>query len=127
MTAAIVGAATSDPGVTGLTALALLAQGVTRVPADAGLAQSDADRPATAGTGGFAATRATDHLGIRPARTDSTFAGGSAFEMYAARVAQAPTAAQYRTVVIAYGSDQRSARRRRDRPATPVSGLARPG
>ncbi|MFI6859690.1 acetyl-CoA acetyltransferase [Streptomyces sp. NPDC050421] len=112
MTAAIVGAATSDLGVTGLPALALLAQGVTRALADAGLALSDVDGLATAGPGRFAATQAADYLGIRPAWTDSTFAGGSAFEMYVARAAQALAAGQCRTVVIAYGSDQRSARRR---------------
>ncbi|MFJ6466668.1 acetyl-CoA acetyltransferase [Streptomyces sp. NPDC091387] len=112
MTAAIVGAATSDLGVTGLPALALLAQGVTRALDDAGLALSDVDGLATAGTGRFAATQAADYLGIRPAWTDSTFAGGSAFEMYVARAAQALAAGQCRTVVIAYGSDQRSGRRR---------------
>lgn len=112
MTAAIVGAATSDLGVTGLPALALLAQGVTRALADAGLALSDVDGLATAGPGRFAATQAADYLGIRPAWTDSTYPGGSAFEMYVARAAQALAAGQCRTVVIAYGSDQRSARRR---------------
>ncbi|MFJ3666871.1 acetyl-CoA acetyltransferase [Streptomyces sp. NPDC090106] len=112
MTAAIVGAATSDLGVTGLPATALLAQGVTRALADAGLTLADVDGLATSGIGRFPATQAAAYLGIRPAWTDSTFAGGSAFEMYVARAAQALEAGQCRTVVIAYGSDQRSARRR---------------
>ncbi|MFJ4617098.1 acetyl-CoA acetyltransferase [Streptomyces sp. NPDC088812] len=112
MTAAIVGAATSDLGVTGRPALALLAQGVTRALADAGLALADVDGLATAGIGRFPALQAADYLGIRPVWTDSTSAGGSAFEMFVARAAQALADGQCRTVVIAYGSDQRSARRR---------------
>jgi acetyl-CoA acetyltransferase/uncharacterized OB-fold protein len=109
---AVVGAAESDLGVSDLPALALLAQAVTRALADAGLTLADVDGLATAGIGRFPATQAADYLGITPAWTDSTFAGGSAFEMYVARGAQAIAARQCTTVVIAYGSDQRSARSR---------------
>ncbi|WP_328551467.1 acetyl-CoA acetyltransferase [Streptomyces sp. NBC_00358] len=109
---AVVGAAESDLGVSDLPALALLAQGVTRALDDAGLALRDVDGLATSGTGRFPATQAAGYLGIAPAWTDSTFAGGSAFEMYVARAAQAIAAGQCATVVIAYGSDQRSRRSR---------------
>ncbi|MFF3611528.1 acetyl-CoA acetyltransferase [Streptomyces sp. NPDC002580] len=110
--AAVVGAAESDLGISDLPALALLAQAVVRALADAGLTLADVDGLATAGTGRFPATQAADYLGITPAWTDSTSAGGSVFEMYVARGAQAIAAGQCTTVVIAYGSDQRSARSR---------------
>ncbi|WP_328673941.1 acetyl-CoA acetyltransferase [Streptomyces sp. NBC_00328] len=109
---AVVGVAEADLGVSDLPALALLAQGVTRALDDAGLTLAQVDGLATSGTGRFPATQAADYLGITPAWTDSTFAGGSAFEMYVARAAQAIAAGQCTTAVIAYGSDQRSGRSR---------------
>ena len=109
---AIVGAAESDLGVTGSSVLALNAQAVTRALADAGLALGDVDGLATAGVARFSAAQLAEYLGLRPAWTDSTFAGGAAFEMYVARAVQAIEAGQCSTVVISYGSDQRSARSR---------------
>lgn len=113
MTAAIVGVAESDLGVTGRSILGLQTQAVTRALADARLTLADVDGLATAGAGRFSATSVAEYLGIAPAWTDSTYAGGSAFEMYVARAAQAIDAGQCTTVVIAYGSNQRSARSRR--------------
>ena len=112
MTVAIVGAAESDLGVTGRSILGLQAQAITRALADAGLRLADIDGIATAGVSRFSATQVADYLGIRPAWTDSSFAGGSAFEMYVARAAQAIESGQCTTVLISYGSNQRSARSR---------------
>jgi acetyl-CoA acetyltransferase len=112
VTVAIVGAAESDLGVTGRSILGLQAQAITRALADAGLRLADIDGIATAGVSRFSATQVADYLGIRPAWTDSSFAGGSAFEMYVARAAQAIESGQCTTVLISYGSNQRSARSR---------------
>ncbi|MEU5882494.1 acetyl-CoA acetyltransferase [Spirillospora sp. NPDC047279] len=109
MTVAIAGVAESDLGVTGKPILALQAQAVTRALADAGLALRDVDGLATAGASRFSAAQVAEYLGIAPAWTDSTFAGGSAFEMYVARAVQAIEAGQCSTVLISYGSNQRSA------------------
>lgn len=112
MTVAIVGAAESDLGITNRSILGLQTQAITRALADAGLAVSDIDGIATAGASRFSATQVADYLGLRPGWTDSTFAGGSAFEMYVARAVQAIEAGQASTVLISYGSNQRSARSR---------------
>lgn len=112
MTVAIAGAAESDLGVTGASVLALHAQAITRALDDAGLALRDVDGVATTGVSRFSATQLADYLGVRPSWTDSTFAGGSAFEMFVARAAQAIDAGQCRTVLIAFASNQRSARSR---------------
>ncbi|MBO2447844.1 thiolase [Actinomadura barringtoniae] len=113
MTVAIAGAAESDLGITGMSILALQAQAVTRALADAGLSLRDVDGLATSGVSRFSASLVAEYLGISPSWTDSTFAGGSAFEMYVARAAQAIEAGQCSTVVISYGSNQRSAGSRR--------------
>lgn len=130
MTVAIVGAAESDLGVTGLSALTLQVQAVTRALADAGLGLSDVDGVATSGLARFSAAQLAAELGLRPAWTDSTFAGGAAFEMYVARAAQAIEAGQCGTVVISFGSDQRSARSRSlagvVEPATPEARFEAP-
>lgn len=109
---AIVGAAESDLGVTGLSILTLQTQAVTRALADAGLTLGDVDGLATTGISRFSATQLADHLGLRPTWTDSTFAGGSAYELMVARATQAIEAGQTSTVVISFASNQRSARSR---------------
>ncbi|WP_181309660.1 acetyl-CoA acetyltransferase [Nocardioides campestrisoli] len=110
---AVAGAAECDLGVTGKSILTLQAQAVTRALADAGLTLADVDGLATNGISRFSATQLADYLGVVPTWTDSTFAGGSAFEMYLARATQAIQAGQASVVVISYASDQRSARSRR--------------
>lgn len=110
---AIVGAAECDLGVTGLSILTLQSQAVTRALADAGLTLADVDGIATTGVSRFSATQLADHFGIVPRWTDSTFAGGSAFEMFVARAVQALEAGQCEVVVISFASNQRSARSRR--------------
>lgn len=117
MTVAVVGVAESDLGQAGRSALGLQAQAITGALADAGVALTAIDGIATAGVGRFAATQLADYLGLEPAWTDSTYAGGSAFEMYVARAAQAIEAGQCSTVLISYGSNQRSARSRSLAPA----------
>ncbi|MFI0353358.1 acetyl-CoA acetyltransferase [Actinomadura sp. 9N407] len=112
MTVAIAGVAESDLGVTGTSILGLQAQAITRALDDAGLALADVDGIATTGVSRFSATQMADYLGIQPSWTDSTFAGGSAFEMFVARAAQAIEAGQCHTVLITFASDQRSARSR---------------
>jgi acetyl-CoA acetyltransferase len=111
--AAIVGVAESDLGVTSTSILTLQAQAITRALADAGLTLSDVDGLATSGVSRFSATQVADYLGIQPAWCDSTFAGGSAYEMYVARAVQAIEAGQASVVVVSFASNQRSAKSRR--------------
>lgn len=113
MPVAIVGAAESDLGVTGKSILTLQSQAVTRALADAGLSLSDVDGLATTGISRFSATQLADYFAIAPRWTDSTFAGGSAYEMMVARAAQAIQAGQASVVVISFASNQRSARSRK--------------
>lgn len=109
---AVVGAAESDLGVTEQPILALQTQAVTRALADAGLSLRDVDGLATSGISRFSATQLAEYLGLEPRWTDSTFAGGSAYEMYVARAVQAINAGQADTIVVSYASNQRSARSR---------------
>ncbi|MFC6154684.1 acetyl-CoA acetyltransferase [Nocardioides yefusunii] len=110
---AIVGAAECDLGVTEKSILTLQTQAITRALADAGLTLADVDGIATNNVSRFSATQMADYLGIVPTWTDSTFAGGSAFEMYLARATQAIEAGQASVVVISFASNQRSARSRK--------------
>lgn len=111
--AAIVGVAESDLGVTGKSILTLQAQAITRALDDAGLTLADVDGIATSGVSRFSATQVADYLGIQPAWCDSTFAGGSAYEMYVARAVQAIAAGQASVVVVSFASNQRSAKSRK--------------
>ncbi|HET6154115.1 MAG TPA: acetyl-CoA acetyltransferase [Marmoricola sp.] len=113
MTVAIVGAAESDLGVTGKSILTLQSQAISRALADAGLALSDVDGLATTGVARFSTTSLADYLGLEPTWNDSTFAGGSAYEMMVARAAQAIEDGQAHTVVVSFASNQRSARSRK--------------
>jgi acetyl-CoA acetyltransferase len=92
--------------------MTLQSQAITRALADAGLSLSDVDGIATSGISRFSATQVADYLGIQPSWCDSTFAGGSAYEMYIARASQAIASGQASTIVISFASDQRSARSR---------------
>src|SRR5690606_23253990 len=109
---AIVAAAEPDLAVTNRTIRGLQAQAVARALDDAGLTLRDVDGIATTGVSRFSATQLADYFGIEPRWTDSTFAGGSAFEMFVARAVQASQAGQAETVVISFASNQRSARSR---------------
>lgn len=109
---AVVGVAESDLGVTGKSRLALTSQAVMRACDDAGVAVRDLDGVFTNNVSRFSTTLLSEYLGIDPRLTDSTFVGGSAVEAYAARATEAIAAGVIDTAVIAYGSDQRSAKSR---------------
>jgi acetyl-CoA acetyltransferase len=109
---AIAGVAECDLGVTNASILELQAQAVTRALDDAGIALSEVDGLACTSVARFSGTQLADYLGLRPAWQDSTFAGGSAFEMFVARGAQAILSGQANVVVISFASNQRSARSR---------------
>jgi acetyl-CoA acetyltransferase len=109
---AIVGVAESDLGVTNKSRLALSAQAVMRACDDAGVAVRDLDGVFTNNASRFSTTLLSEYLGIAPRWTDSTFVGGSAFEAYTAKATEAIAAGVIDTAVIAYGSDQRSAKSR---------------
>ena len=109
---AFTGAAECDLGRTGRSVLELQVQAVTRALADAGLTLAEVDGLATNSVGRFATTEVADQLGIRPAWVDSSFVGGSAFESYVARAAQAIVAGQASVIVVSFASNQRSARSR---------------
>ncbi len=111
-TPVIVGAAECDLGITNKSILHLQAQAVSRALEDAGLKIGDIDGLATNGISRFSATQLADYLGIAPAFTDSTFAGGSSFEMYVARAFHAVASGQCNVVVISFASNQRSAKSR---------------
>ena len=70
------------------------------------------DGLATNNIGRFSTTELADQLRIQPAWVDSSFVGGSAFEAYVARAAQAIAAGQASVVVVSFASNQRSARSR---------------
>jgi acetyl-CoA acetyltransferase len=108
----IVGAAECDLGITSKSILELQAQAVNRALADAGLSIKDVDGIATNGISRFSATSLADYLGIEPKFSDSTFSGGSSFEMYVARAYQAIASGQCNVVVISFASNQRSAKSR---------------
>lgn len=110
--AAIVGVAESDLGVTKQSALGLQAQAVARALDDAGLELKDVDGLATVGVPRFPAIQTAEYLGIYPSWSDSTFTGGSSYEVLTARAAEAITSGQAEVVVVAYGSNQRSAKSR---------------
>ncbi len=109
----IVGVAESDLGVTDKTRFQLQAQAITRALDDAGLELGDVDGLATNGLARFSVSSMAEYLGIYPRWTDSTFSGGSSYELFVGHAAQAIALGTAEVVVVAYGSDQRSARRRR--------------
>ena len=123
---AIVGVAESDLGVTGATILRLQTQAILAALDDAGLALRDVDGLCTNGLSRFSTTQLAEYLGIAPVWTDSTFAGGASYEIFVGRAAEAIRAGRCETALIAYGSNQRSARSRRlDGSAEPHTPEAR--
>jgi acetyl-CoA acetyltransferase len=111
-TPVIVGVAESDLGVTDLTALELQAQGALRALDDAGLTLADVDGVAATGVSRFSATQTAEYLGVSPSWIDATMAGGSSFELFVAHAADAVARGRCETVLISYGSNQRSAKLR---------------
>lgn len=111
--AAIVGVAESDLGVTHKSILTLQTQAVTRALADAGLNLRDVDGLATTGVSRFSTTQLADYFGLELRWADSSFVGGSAYELMVARAVQAIEAGQAETIVISFASNQRSAHSRK--------------
>jgi acetyl-CoA acetyltransferase len=108
--AAIVGAATfgidSKPGYS---AIELLAKAAFAAIADAGLAPSDIDAVfSMLPEDPFSAMSVPEYLGIRPRVVETTRTGGSAFQIQAMWAALALDAGLCNTVLICYGSNQRS-------------------
>lgn len=123
--AGIVGVAESDLGLTPRSPLELIGQAVTTALDDCGLSLADVDGVATNGVAQFGAAQVAEYLGLQPSWTDTTFAGGASYEVFAGHAAEAIRAGLAKVVVIAYGSNQRSARSRRPGgrpdPQTPVA------
>jgi len=109
----IVGSAESDLGVTNKSILELQAQAISRAVKDAGIKIADIDGIATNGISRFSATSLADYLDIDVTFAESTFAGGSAFEIYVSRAIEAIRAGIVKNVVISFASNQRSAKSRK--------------
>ncbi|MCR5870992.1 MULTISPECIES: thiolase [unclassified Sphingomonas] len=108
---AVVGSATFGMGsAPGYTAAELLAKASLGAIADAGLKPSDIDGVfAMLPQDPFCAMSVPEYLGIRPKIVESTRTGGSAFQIHAMWAALALEAGLCDAVLIAYGSNQRSA------------------
>ena len=111
--AVIVGVAESDLGITDKLIFQLQAQASLRALNDAGLTLDDVDGFATAGAARFSASAVAEYLGIHPTWMDSTYEGGSSFELHVNRASEAIESGSAEVVLIAYGSNQRSANLRR--------------
>ncbi len=110
---AMVGVAESDLGLTGASILRLQTQATCAALEDAGLTIRDLDGLCTNGLSRFSTAQLAEYLGISPVWTDSTFAGGASYEIFIGRAMEAIRAGVCETVLVAYGSNQRSARSRR--------------
>lgn len=108
--AAIVGAATFGIGeAPGYTALELASRAALKALSSAGFALKDVDGlficlPEDI----FSGLTAAEYLGIKPRLTDNNRTGGSAFLTHAVMAALALEAGYCNTVLIMYGSNQRS-------------------
>lgn len=123
---AIAGVAESELGLTGRSAYELQVQAITAALADAGLTLDDVDGFATNGSSRFMVTQVAEYLAIHPRWIDSTFAGGSSYEVFVGHAMEAIQGGACEVVVVSYGSDQRTRRSRSlagvveaDTPATP--------
>jgi acetyl-CoA acetyltransferase len=109
--AAIVGVGHACLGeAPGLSPIEILAQATEAAVRDAGLKMSDVDGIISASpVYNMASMTAAEYLGIRPRFTDSTTLGGSSFVSHITPAALALEAGLCDVVLIAYGSNQRSA------------------
>lgn len=108
---AIVGAATYGMGsAPGLSTFDLAAHASVKALAQAGLRPSDVDGLAIVVMDEtLSVLNFSEYLGIHPRFVDNTRTGGSSFQIQAATAALALDAGQCDVVLIAYGSNQRSA------------------
>lgn len=113
--AAIVGVAdeVSASGVIDVPLRELEARVITAALADAGLSLRDVDGLCTC-TGGtlMHSVELAEYLGIAPRFTDATQTGGASYGLYVEHAAAAIAAGEAETVVIAYASTPRAARKR---------------
>jgi len=123
-TAAIVGVAESDLGVTpNKTVLQLQAQAARAALDEAGLTFADVDALFTAGHWAWSPNLLlAEYLGIQPSYTDGTNIGGSSFEAHVGHAVAGIEAGLFEVALIAYGSTQRSDRSRNH--ISPVATLA---
>jgi acetyl-CoA acetyltransferase len=90
-----------------------------RALADCGVALADIDGYMTSGTNGMSlddVATMSEYLGVRARLVDGTQTGGGGFERFVELAAQAIRAGLSETVLITYGSDLRSNKRRSIRP-----------
>ena len=111
-TAAIVGAAESDIGVSqGRSPAGLMAQASKRALEDAGLRLSDVDGLFTSSSYHSMPTLTLgEYLGVKPRYVDSTAIGGCSFIAHLTHAAAVISAGLCDVALIAYGSTQRSDR-----------------
>jgi len=94
----------------GYTEMELLAQAATKAVADAGLNMSDIDGIATCSSSATMwAMPVIEYLGVKPAFIDSTMLGGSSFLAHLLPAMHAIVSGQCTTVLVCYGSTQRTA------------------
>jgi acetyl-CoA acetyltransferase len=91
----------------------LQAEAVHAALAECGLTASDVDGYAANAFGTFPTSLMCEYLGIRPTWLDTTSAGGSSFEMMVGHARDAIAVGRAEVVVVAYASNQKSARLRR--------------
>ena len=109
--AAIVGTAESDLGAVApdMSPVDLMAQGTVRALDDCGLSLSDVDGILVAASQSrMAALSLCEYLGVNPKFFDSTQIGGSSFMAHLTHAQAAIAAGLCETVVVAYGSTQRT-------------------
>lgn len=108
--AAIAGAATFGCGETpGFTDMELLARAARAAVADAGLEMSDIDGLCTASASAVMwPMPVIEYLGLNPRYVDGTMVGGSSFIAHLLPAMQAIRSGQCSTVLVCYGSAQRS-------------------
>ena len=108
----IVGVATSDLGETGRSVIELQTQAALGALGRAGLSMRDVDGLATNGLSRFSVPFAAEYFGITPTWSDSSFAGGSSYEMFVTSASDAVRSGRCDVALVTYGSNQRSARSR---------------
>ena len=109
--AAIVGTAESDLGAVApdMSPIDLMAQGTMRPHDDCGLTLADVDGMFVAASQSrMAAMSLVEYLGIQPKYFDSTQIGGSSFMAHLTHAQAAIASGMCETVVVAYGSTQRT-------------------
>ena len=115
--AAVVGVGESDLGITSKSSIELLVQAAQGAAEDAGITLGEIDGLAVTGIAQYSAAQVSEYLGLQPNWTNSSFSGGSSWEQYLGDAAEAVAGGRANAVLLAYGSNQRSARSRTLAPA----------